>query len=426
MNNTTNIYKIDANMILHFSDIHIGLRSDNLGRLEICEKTVNNIIAIIKKVGIKHIIFEGDLFHSRTTLNVNTINVAIKLIEQLSQHAEIFLIIGNHDIHYKNVKDVHSVKIFNNTENVHVISEPSELLINNSHRTLLIPWCSDISKYADEEFDSICGHFEFSSKYLIASYIEEQSLEYDNEHLISDLIKNDIDQYMQDPSQLYSENIGELFLNRTTTKSSNYVGSFVNKCKKGGYVFSGHIHTRKEFLVKDRNFVFIGSPFEHNFGDINKTFGFYIHDVKNNKIKFIENKGIPKHKEIKVSEIDEAFDYSCCSGNYVRPIVDTATSYDVLSKIIDNINNAKPAEVFSPEYKVVIENNNIKIGEGDDSSGINLQKAKQGYIIDYISTISNEELNNEKLDREKLFKITSNYFNIASKKIEALDNTAIE
>jgi hypothetical protein len=136
--------------------------------------------------------------------------------------------------------------------NVHVISEPSELLLNNSHRMLLVPWCSDISKYGDEEFDSVCGHFEFSSKYLIASYIEEQSQEYDNENIISDLIKHDVDQYMSDPSQLYSEDVGEIFLNRTKTKSSNYIGSFVNKCKKGGYIFSGHIHGRKEFDVKER------------------------------------------------------------------------------------------------------------------------------------------------------------------------------
>ena len=415
-----NIFKIYTNFLFYFSDIHIGLRGDNIGRLEICEKTVDNIIKLITKLQLKYIVFGGDLFHSRNSLNVNTINVAIRLLEKLSEHVTIFMILGNHDIHYKNVKDVHSIKIFNNMKNVHIISEPSELLINDSYKLLMVPWNSDISKYEDESFDCLCGHFDFSPKYLIASYIEEQSKEYDRGNILTDLIKNDIDQYMSDPSQLYSEDMTEI-ISTDKPKASRYIGSFVDKCKIGGTVFSGHFHGRKEFDVKDRNFVIIGAPFEQNFGDVGKTFGFYLQDIKNNKTRFIENKGIPKHKELKTSEITDAFDFSCCSGNYVRLIIDTNITYNVLSDIINKINEVKPIEVFSPEYKAVIQNNNITIGESDTNAGANLQKTKQGYIIDYISTISNEDLEKEKLNREKLYTLTTNYFNIASKKIEALD-----
>lgn len=417
-----NIFKIDTNLLLYFSDLHIGLRNDNIGRLEICEKTIDNIIYVIKKLQLKYVIFGGDLFHSRTSLNVNTINVAIRLIEKIAEHTTLFLIIGNHDIHYKHVKDVHSAKIFNNMKNVHIISEPSEILVNNSHRILMVPWDCDISNYEDETFDTMVGHFDFSPKYLIASYIEDQSTEYDKNNILTDLIKNDVDQYMADPSQLYSEDMTELISKNNKPKSASYIGSFVDKCKIGGTVFSGHFHGRKEFEVKNRNFVIIGAPFEQNFGDIGKTFGFYIQDLKNNRLKFVENKGIPKHKEIKISDINDKFDYTCCSGNYIRPIIDVSVDYNVLSNIINSINVAKPVEVFSPEYKVVIQNNNITIGESDNNAGANLQKAKQGYIVDYISTINNEDLEKEKLNREVLYKITNDYFSLASKRLEFLDN----
>jgi DNA repair exonuclease SbcCD nuclease subunit len=417
-----NIFKIDSNLIFYFSDIHVGLRGDNIGRLEICEKTIDNIIKIITKLQIKYVIFGGDLFHSRTALNVNTINVAIRFIEKLAEHCTIFLILGNHDIHYKNVKDVHSIKIFNNIKNVHIISSPTELLINNSHRLLMVPWDSDLSCYEDESFDTMCGHFDFSSKYLIASYIEEQTTEYDKNNILTDLIKNDVDQYMSDPTQLYTEDVEKIILNKNTTKSSNYIGSFVDKCKRGGTVFSGHFHGRREFNVKDRNFIIIGAPFEQNFGDVDKIFGFYIQDVKNNKTKFIENKGIPKHKELKISNITETFDYNICTGNYIRPVIDIAVEYNILSDIINKINDAKPVEVFSPEYKVVIQNNNITIGESDNNAGTNLQKAKSGYIIDYITTISNDDLQKDKLNRENLYRITNDYFSLASKKLEIIDN----
>ena len=406
-------------MLFYFSDLHIGLRGDNIGRLEICEKTVDNIIKLVTKLQLKYVVFGGDLFHSRTALNVNTINVAIRLIEKLAEHVTIFMILGNHDIHYKNVKDVHSIKIFNNMKNVHIISEPSELLINDSYKLLMVPWNSDISNYEDESFDCLCGHFDFSPKYLIASYIEEQSKEYDRGNILTDLIKNDIDQYMTDPSQLYKEDMTEL-ISVDKPKSSRYIGSFVDKCKIGGTVFSGHFHGRKEFDVKNRNFIIIGAPFEQNFGDIGKGFGFYLQDIKNNKTRFIENKGIPKHKELKVSEVNDTYDFSSCTGNYVRLIIDTTITYVVLSDIINKINEAKPIEVFAPEYKVVIQNNNITIGDGDTNAGANLQKTKQAYIIDYISTISSEDLEKEKLNRETLYTLTTNYFNVASKKLEAL------
>jgi hypothetical protein len=150
----------------------------------------------------------------------------------------------------------------------------------------MVPWDSDLSCYEDESFDTMCGHFDFSSKYLIASYIEEQTTEYDKNNILTDLIKNDVDQYMSDPTQLYTEDVEKIILNKNTTKSSNYIGSFVDKCKRGGTVFSGHFHGRREFNVKDRNFIIIGAPFEQNFGDVDKIFGFYIQDVKNNKTKF--------------------------------------------------------------------------------------------------------------------------------------------
>lgn len=416
------MYNINSDMILYFSDIHFGLRNDNIGRLQICEKTIDNIIKIVTKLQLKYVIFGGDWFHSRNTLNVNTINVALTLIEKLSQHVTIFLILGNHDIHYKNVKDIHSIKIFNNLKNVHIISEPTEILINGNKRLLMVPWESDISNYDDEMFDIMVGHFDFSSKYLIASYIEEQSTECDKDNIIADLIKNDVDQYMSDPSSLYTEDVNTIIANKNVSKASSYIGSFVDKCKKGGTIFSGHFHGRREFSVKDRSFIIIGSPFEQNFGDVGKTFGFYIQDIKNNRLKFVENKGIPKHKEIKISSITDNFDYTCCSGNYIRPIIDISVDYSILSNIINNINDAKPVEVFSPEYKVVLQNNNITIGESDNNAGVNLQKAKQGYIIDYISTVNNEELEKEKLNREILYKITNDYFGLASKKIEVLDN----
>jgi len=46
-----------------------------------------------------------------------------------------------------------------------------------------------------------------------------------------------------------------------SSESSKLIGNFVDICCKNGVVFAGHIHKRKEMIVKGRNFIFVGSPY---------------------------------------------------------------------------------------------------------------------------------------------------------------------
>jgi hypothetical protein len=140
-----------------------------------------------------------------------------------------------------------------------------------------VPWLGEIQNYRPCEFDILIGHFDISSKYLIKSYIEEHSSE----------LKTDI------------KNIAELnkdcLINYTTNNNSNdFVGNFVDLAKINGTVYAGHIHQHKEFISKKRNFVFIGSPYQQNLGEIDGLNGFYLLD-SNNIHKFIETTDVPKH-----------------------------------------------------------------------------------------------------------------------------------
>ena len=65
--------------ILVTTDWHIGLKQNSKSRLAIIVKVVKELIAYIKENGIKHFIFVGDLFHDRISINVNSLNVALKL-----------------------------------------------------------------------------------------------------------------------------------------------------------------------------------------------------------------------------------------------------------------------------------------------------------------------------------------------------------
>ena len=93
-----------------FTDLHIGVSSDNKNRLNETMKCIHWIIEKFKSEGVDYIIFLGDLFNSRYSVNVNTLNVGISIVELLSENFEfVFLIAGNHDVYYKNTNEVNSV-----------------------------------------------------------------------------------------------------------------------------------------------------------------------------------------------------------------------------------------------------------------------------------------------------------------------------
>lgn len=65
---------------LIFTDIHCGLAGNKTSRLNICIMVVKEMLKAIKDRGIENIVFAGDWFHNRNTLDLNTINVSLKLI----------------------------------------------------------------------------------------------------------------------------------------------------------------------------------------------------------------------------------------------------------------------------------------------------------------------------------------------------------
>ena len=66
--------------ILVTTDWHIGLKQNSKLRLNIVVKVVKELITYIKANDIKTLVFCGDLFHERISVNVNSLNVALACI----------------------------------------------------------------------------------------------------------------------------------------------------------------------------------------------------------------------------------------------------------------------------------------------------------------------------------------------------------
>ena len=167
-----NIFKMEniVGKVLVTTDWHIGLKQNSKSRLNIIVKVVKKMIEYIKANDIKTLVFCGDLFHERVSVNVNSMNVALHCIQAIAKHCKTYLIVGNHDSHLKNSIDINSLNMFKTMPNVEVIDKVTEVSINGN-KSVLVPWIGDMTAYEKETFDMMFGHFDVSQKYLIKSYI---------------------------------------------------------------------------------------------------------------------------------------------------------------------------------------------------------------------------------------------------------------
>src|SRR5574343_1810710 len=91
-----------------FTDIHLGLRNNLVQHNEICVEYIEWMIEKSKNFNSDTVIFLGDFFHNRSSLNVNTLSYGIKIIKMLSLNFKnVYMIVGNHDLYFRDRRDVH-------------------------------------------------------------------------------------------------------------------------------------------------------------------------------------------------------------------------------------------------------------------------------------------------------------------------------
>ena len=76
----------------------------------------------------------------------------------------IYFVIGNHDIYYRNRRDLNTLKIFSKFKNIKVISDITNLKLENRTITLC-PWLThkeEIETVFKTKSDLCLGHFEIN------------------------------------------------------------------------------------------------------------------------------------------------------------------------------------------------------------------------------------------------------------------------
>ncbi len=149
-----------------FTDIHFGLKSNSQVHNQDCEDFVDWYIAKAKEEGCDTGIFLGDWHHNRNSLNITTMDYSLRALEKLGAAFDNFYFFpGNHDLYYKDKRDIHSVEFGKYIPGITVVHQP----ITDGNVTLC-PWLvgEEWKAIGKKKAKYIFGHFELPHFYMNA------------------------------------------------------------------------------------------------------------------------------------------------------------------------------------------------------------------------------------------------------------------
>ena len=257
------------------TDIHFGLKGNSTVHLRDCEEFVDWFILEAQKAGCETCIFLGDWHHNRNSINLITLDTSIRCLEKLGAAFEqFFWFPGNHDLYYKDKRDVHSSAFGKHIPGVTVVDGVQTL-----DDVTLVPWLigdewKDMKKIKSKY---VFGHFELPLFYMNAMV------------------------QMPDHGELQAQDFGN-----------------------PDYVFSGHFHKRQH----KENIVYIGNAFPHNFADTwDDERGMMILEW-GGVPEYVNWPDCPKYRTLKLSRLIDEKDTIMKSKMYLKVNMDINVSYE--------------------------------------------------------------------------------------------------
>jgi DNA repair exonuclease SbcCD nuclease subunit len=149
-----------------FTDIHFGLKSNSVQHNQDCSDFVDWFIKKAKEENCETCFFLGDYNHHRASINIQTMQFGLRALEKLNNSFEhVYFIPGNHDLYYRDKRDVHSVEWARHLPNVTIVND---WFIQDD--VVIAPWLvgEDHKKLAKLSGKYMFGHFELPAFYMNA------------------------------------------------------------------------------------------------------------------------------------------------------------------------------------------------------------------------------------------------------------------
>ena len=349
----------------------IGVNKDSQYRLKETDKCIEWIIKTFKEEKVDYVVFCGDFFDSRFSINVQTLNCAIQAIQNLAYNFErLYLIVGNHDTYYKNVNTVNSIKFLekiSQTDNIIIIQDDPYFLMIQDKRLGFFPWGYTPEQRLNIKNYEICdygfGHFE----------------------------TNGIEQ--------------------TGSISSGAKYNYSELFNLGEKIFSGHYHTNT--FYSNKKLLMIGSTLQLDWSDFNKKKYIYTLDPVNDILTPFENNINARFEKIYYSKFEkngytENDLIKLCKHNFIKFVIDVKYQFNDILKFTEIIKEYKPASL---EIEYLISLTSDIILESTDDIVKSNSKDNKIYLLEYVQKVYNEIKNvDSSIDLNFLQELIHNYY----------------
>ena len=262
------------NNVAVFTDLHLGAKSNSRQHNEDCYNFVKWFCEEAKRRECDVCIFGGDYHHNRSSVNVITLNYSVKCITELSNTFEnVYILVGNHDLFYREKRSLNSFPYADLHDNVHVVNH-----IIEKNDVALVPWLvhNEWKKIKGLKSRYIFGHFELPH-----------------------------------------------FLMNAAVAMPNTNTLQVEDFENHEYVFSGHFHKRQ---IQD-NIHYMGSPFGHTYADAWDFKRGAMFMEWNGKPEYVDYVG-PRYVTCNITDLIDNPEKYLNNNTFCRTILDVDITYE--------------------------------------------------------------------------------------------------
>ena len=319
-----------------FTDIHYGLKQNSRQHLKDCHNFIDWFIAEAKARDCETCFFLGDWHHHRASINIATMNATIKDLKKLNDNfSKVYFITGNHDLYYREKRDLNSVEFARDLENFVMVDE--HFLQDG---VAIIPWLvGDEHKLLNKvDCKYMFGHFELP-------YFKMNAMVEMPDH-----------------------------------------GGINDKMLSGPeYVFSGHFHKRQY----KNNIHYLGNAFPHNYADVGDDERGAMFLTWGEEPQYVNWTACPKYRVFSLKQLLDNHENLLDSYTYARVKLDISVSYEEATFIKE-----KMAEQYNVRELQLIP---IKEEEEQfEGSEIKFESVDQ-IVLQQLETIDSNTMSQQKL-----------------------------